>query len=324
MLTQTLVENAQFGAAIYPGYHQPLPSITYDLPQDLVDTGYVFGTGVDMIDAEMTTNQAVSHDTNNIIDHDLLFPQQAFPVVSSSPYSHNFPQPGALQSGFCTDSGLMSGSIDLHSELLAAGSLNQDFPKLQTPINNSFASLYSMFDSIDSQNLTSSGETFDNPTAMADYTWPVTGNHLLQPTSITCVPASTYSPIASFDPLLQQLGVNTTRDSHEFLNETSAARFCQSVPGNMSHQKDRKTPDMEIIKISDDDKGFPCYSSIGNENNNISRPRFGPSRPVSLLPARKGGRKGALSAQEKKQTREARKQGICIRCRKIKVKVSQE
>jgi len=305
MLTQTPVENAQFGAAIYPGYQQTLPSITYDLLQDPVDTGHVFGTGIDTIDAEMTTNQAVSHNANNIIDHDLLFQQQAFPIVSSSPYLHNFPQPDALQSGFSTDFGSMSGSIDLHSELLAAGSLNQDFSELQTPINNSFAS-------------------FDAPTAMADYTWPVTGDHLLQPTSITCLPASTYSPIASFDPLLQHLGIDTTRDSHEFLNETSAAGFCQSIPGNMSHQKGRRTPAIEIIQISDDDKGLPCYSSIGNENNNISRPRFGPSRPVSLLPARKGGRKSALSAQEKEQAREARKQGICIRCRKIKVKVSQE
>ena len=48
---------------------------------------------------------------------------------------------------------------------------------------------------------------------------------------------------------------------------------------------------------------------------------FGPSRMVSLPPARKGGRKGPLSVEELKKRREARKQGVCIRCRQVKEKV---
>jgi len=49
---------------------------------------------------------------------------------------------------------------------------------------------------------------------------------------------------------------------------------------------------------------------------------FGPSRPVSLPPARRGGRKGALSKEELKQRRESRRAGVCIRCRQTKSKVS--
>jgi hypothetical protein len=49
---------------------------------------------------------------------------------------------------------------------------------------------------------------------------------------------------------------------------------------------------------------------------------FGPSRPVKLPPARKGGRKGKLSAREKLIRMESRKQGACIRCRATKTKVS--
>lgn len=48
---------------------------------------------------------------------------------------------------------------------------------------------------------------------------------------------------------------------------------------------------------------------------------FGPSRPVSLPKARRGGRKGPLTAQEKSARREIRKRGSCIRCRKSKEKV---
>ena len=49
---------------------------------------------------------------------------------------------------------------------------------------------------------------------------------------------------------------------------------------------------------------------------------FGPSRPVSLLPARKGGRVGALSKKELQKRRESRRAGVCIRCRRTKSKVS--
>jgi len=49
---------------------------------------------------------------------------------------------------------------------------------------------------------------------------------------------------------------------------------------------------------------------------------FSPSRPVSLPPARRGGRKGVLPLEELKKRRKARKQGACIRCCQLKSQVS--
>jgi hypothetical protein len=49
---------------------------------------------------------------------------------------------------------------------------------------------------------------------------------------------------------------------------------------------------------------------------------FGPSRPVSLPPARRGGRKGVLSKEELEKRRESRRAGVCIKCRQMKLKVS--
>ncbi|KAE9364286.1 hypothetical protein N431DRAFT_488875, partial [Stipitochalara longipes BDJ] len=47
---------------------------------------------------------------------------------------------------------------------------------------------------------------------------------------------------------------------------------------------------------------------------------FGPSRPISLPPARRGGKKGPLSVEGLQKRRESRKQGVCIRCRRWKSK----
>jgi len=46
-----------------------------------------------------------------------------------------------------------------------------------------------------------------------------------------------------------------------------------------------------------------------------SKPFFGPTRPISLPPARRGGRKGPLTAEAKVLRKEARQKGACIRCR---------
>ncbi len=62
----------------------------------------------------------------------------------------------------------------------------------------------------------------------------------------------------------------------------------------------------------------PSQPAINNKPSNA----FGPSRPISLPPARRGGRKGPLSAEALKRRRESRKQGVCIRCRKMKKEVS--
>jgi hypothetical protein len=45
---------------------------------------------------------------------------------------------------------------------------------------------------------------------------------------------------------------------------------------------------------------------------------FGPSRPVSLPPPRRGGRKGPLTVEDKAIRKRARQQGACIRCRQTK------
>lgn len=62
---------------------------------------------------------------------------------------------------------------------------------------------------------------------------------------------------------------------------------------------------------------------VGERPHTGSRPRnsLGLSRPVSLPPVRRGGRKGPLTAQEKVIRKEVRKRGSCIRCRKMKEKV---
>lgn len=48
---------------------------------------------------------------------------------------------------------------------------------------------------------------------------------------------------------------------------------------------------------------------------------FGPVRPVTLPPLRRGGKKGPLSAQERQTRKEVRRRGVCIRCRRLKQKV---
>jgi hypothetical protein len=62
-------------------------------------------------------------------------------------------------------------------------------------------------------------------------------------------------------------------------------------------------------------------SSTMLDRNDPSPKTFGPSRPISLPPARRGGRNGRLSRSELENLRESRKQGVCIRCRKMKEKV---
>jgi len=305
----------------------------------------MLGTGIDTIDAEMTTNQAVSQDIYNFIHRDQFVQQQAWTpnslvtpytslefsnqtqqapqVVSDSPYLHGFQQHGARQSGFTAFPGPLGGSTDLDSEFLAAEFVNHNYLEIQASMNNSSPSFNGALASIDAPALTSSRST-SNAIATTYHTWPVADNRLTQPVSIPCLPMITSSPMASLEPQLQELGVGDILDLNEFLNETSAVGFPKSIPENMSHQNDATAPAMEIIEISDYHRGSQGYSPIRPNNNNILRPTFGPSRPISLPPARKGGRKGPLSAEEKKQTRESRKQGICIRCRKTKVKVCRE
>lgn len=70
----------------------------------------------------------------------------------------------------------------------------------------------------------------------------------------------------------------------------------------------------------------PPVSATPTQQANLSVARkmqattFGPLRQ-SLPPARRGGRRGPLSAAERQARKEARKRGVCIRCRRLKQKV---
>jgi hypothetical protein len=55
--------------------------------------------------------------------------------------------------------------------------------------------------------------------------------------------------------------------------------------------------------------------------DNARKNSLGPSRPISLPPSRRGGRKGPLTVRERAMRREARRKGACIRCRRMKEKV---
>ena len=298
------------------------------------------GTGA-MTDAAFTVNQAVPQDIFQTTHLDPLHLQQPnlatgafmpvtslvpsnqtqnlFPAMSSSPYSYNFHQHSRIQSDFSTVSGPMSGFMDLDSEPFASGSFDQIFPDLQPSMSHLSPSFEGAFPSVNSHPLASVGTMFDTTIPIPNSTWPVTGNYISQTSLSPGWHAITASPMASLDSQLQQLGDDAISSSHEFLNQTNTVGFGQNVPEHMMQQKA-----VEIIEISDDDHDLPCSTSNPPDQNNMSRPKFGPSRPVFLLPARKGGRKGPLSAQQKKQGRESRKQGICFRCRNMKVKVSRE
>ncbi|KAI9745037.1 MAG: hypothetical protein M1818_001315 [Claussenomyces sp. TS43310] len=83
---------------------------------------------------------------------------------------------------------------------------------------------------------------------------------------------------------------------------------------------------MEAIEIPDNDTaitntGNQLASSSVNKKRGVAT-AFGPSRAISLPPARKGGRRGPLPVASLKKRRETMKQGVCIRCRQTKEKVA--
>ncbi len=100
--------------------------------------------------------------------------------------------------------------------------------------------------------------------------------------------------------------------------------------GNNSMTASSTNPAQEIgsfenpIEITESPESAPksqLSSTIVDRKHPLPK-SFGPSRPISLPPARRGGRKGKLSTSELKALRESRKQGVCIRCRKMKEKVA--
>jgi len=77
---------------------------------------------------------------------------------------------------------------------------------------------------------------------------------------------------------------------------------------------------VEVTEISNSIERFSNKSTAPVISEGL-KPLLGLAHPISLPRARTGGRKGPLSAQEREGRRESRKQGVCIRCRKMKEKV---
>jgi hypothetical protein len=86
------------------------------------------------------------------------------------------------------------------------------------------------------------------------------------------------------------------------------------------------TSSSHSLVLPDSQQSRPIQQQILNgtpSSGAPSRRLFGPPRTIKTLPPpRRGGRRGPLSASQLDQRRRAKKQGICIRCRKLKTKAS--
>jgi hypothetical protein len=171
-----------------------------------VDAGHISGTGAMTTDGGMTMNQAVPQDSYQTFHRNPLHLQQeilaAGPVVSSSPYLYSFQQHRNIPSDFSTASGLMSGSMDLDSELFASKSFNQILPDLQPPMNNLSPSFNSAFPSVNSHPITSDGSIFNVFIVIPNSRWPVAGNYIITNLSESWVAYDSTSPTAAIDSQL--------------------------------------------------------------------------------------------------------------------------
>jgi hypothetical protein len=315
-----------------------------------MDACHIFGTSINATDAEMTANQDLSNHFYNIIQHDQLLPQvspaaepftsstllelsgeygdsnqtQLRPFMSGSPFLHSFQQRGGPQSIFSAFFDPLSGTIGFNSEILTSGFLDRNLPEPQTSMDYLSPSFQSAFPPVDWHTFTSGNSIFIEPIATPDYTWPVAGSMLSQIPSIPHQSMITSATMASINPQHQHLHLGTIGDSYGFSDKNNTLGPAQSVPENMWQHKDGKTRFVEFIEISDnDDKSLPQHSSIGPYSGNMSGVEFGPSRPASLLPAAEEAERYTFRSEVKRR-RESRKQGIYVRCRTLKVKVSQK
>ena len=134
-------------------------------------------------------------------------------------------------------------------------------------------------------------------------------------TSLNCnynfnVDANTYNELNYSDIDIQG---NTSRSLGDNL--------MSGVSTNLIHELGSFGNPIEITEGRENAPKRRLSLTAAGRNGQLPR-TFGPSRPVSLPPARRGGRKGPRSALELKNLRETKKQGVCIRCRKMKEKVA--
>jgi hypothetical protein len=152
-------------------------------------------------------------------------------------------------------------------------------------------------------------------TVQADFSWPTDFNMSEDFSATSRAETMLFNTV---DPETSIRGeINSQRTTKSSASESSYESPFNSIPP--SHGVNDFTKYNEFGAVS---------SSTGHDigstplvSNNIAGVAFGPSRPVSLPPARKGGKKGPLSLKELEKRREARRQGVCIRCRNIKEKV---
>ena len=107
--------------------------------------------------------------------------------------------------------------------------------------------------------------------------------------------------------------------SPENLDMTEQAQILNDMSYLEDMAQDQQKVQEPIHTPSNNPKHF--QDLVQTPKTDVAPKPFGPSQPISLPLARKGGRKGPLSVEELQKRRESRKQGVCIRCRRLKQKV---
>jgi hypothetical protein len=117
-------------------------------------------------------------------------------------------------------------------------------------------------------------------------------------------------PYASFPSAQFTSGPSFTALESPFLEERPHGDEHAAAP---MPPQNSETTRFEALQHSDTDIASKVKDSRPIDAS--SKPIFGPTRPISLPPARRGGRKGPLTAEAKVLRKEARQKGACIRCR---------
>lgn len=156
---------------------------------------------------------------------------------------------------------------------------------------------------------------FDNSTTsdtqiLGDAAWPLSGFNFLD------TPFHSESALLSAFPVgsLSQ-GDSSITEEHNTLSLSLTPMQGLCPRDTSRHQNEA---DDDTVSMADASQHQESPLAAGAQPRRV----FGPARPVTLPPARKGGRKGPLSLYEREMRRKARKQGVCIRCRRMKEKVA--
>ncbi|KAF5638960.1 uncharacterized protein FTJAE_5031 [Fusarium tjaetaba] len=119
-------------------------------------------------------------------------------------------------------------------------------------------------------------------------------------------------------------------------SQTNTNAAAQIPHGALAHQNGPKFDGNSAQSILSVSSGAPTQELHPQSEPSLAAPRaemylpvatetllmgtLGPVRPVTLPPLRRGGKKGPLSAQERQNRKQARRRGVCIRCRRLKQK----